>query len=108
MSEAERQTLRRAKIFGIVVVVVLAGGAGRTIMSRSSNARAIEAGTAEQAKVYVKVVKPTVGGESSTLTLPGSLQGAVQTPISARASGYLRKWNYDIGSRVAKGDLLAE
>jgi RND family efflux transporter MFP subunit len=88
--------------------VALALLAGRTIMSRSSNARALEAGTAEQAKVYVKVVTPTVGGESSTLTLPGSLQGAVQTPISARASGYLKRWTHDIGSRVAKGDLLAE
>jgi RND family efflux transporter MFP subunit len=77
-------------------------------MSRASNARALEAGTAEQAKVYVKVATPTVGGEGATLTLPGSLQGAVQAPISARASGYLKRWTHDIGSRVAKGELLAE
>src|SRR6185503_8547832 len=36
------------------------------------------------------------------------LQGYVQSPISARASGYLKRWNADIGSVVKKGDLLAE
>jgi RND family efflux transporter MFP subunit len=36
------------------------------------------------------------------------LQGYVQAPIAARASGYLKRWLVDIGSRVNKGDLLAE
>ena len=108
MAQAEAKVVRRAKWIAIVVVVALAIGAGRTLMSRASNARALEAGTAEQSKVYVKVATPTVGGAATTLTLPGSLQGEVQSPISARASGYLRKWNHDIGSQVAKGDVLAE
>ena len=108
MSESDAKVVERAKLVAIVVVVVLAVASARTIMSRASNARALEAGTAEQAKVYVKVVTPTLGGEASTLTLPGSLQGDSQAPISARASGYLKRWTRDIGSRVAKGDLLAE
>jgi RND family efflux transporter MFP subunit len=108
MPESDSRVLRRAKLIALVVVVALAIGAARTMMSRASNARALEAGTAEQAKVYVKVATPTVGGAGTTLTLPGSLQGEVQSPISARASGYLKRWTHDIGSRVAKGDLLAE
>lgn len=32
----------------------------------------------------------------------------MQSPISARASGYLKRWTRDIGSRVEKGELLAE
>jgi RND family efflux transporter MFP subunit len=32
----------------------------------------------------------------------------VQSPISARSGGYLRRWHKDIGSRVEKGELLAE
>src|SRR5688572_33454 len=108
MSEADSKVLRRAKLVAIVVLVALAIGAARTMMSRSSNARALEAGTAEQAKVYVKVATPTIGGAGTTLNLPGSLQGEVQSPISARASGYLKRWTHDIGSRVAKGELLAE
>lgn len=100
--------VHRAKIVAIVVLLALAIGAGRTLMNRVSNARALEAGTAEQAKTYVKVATPTVGGAGTTLTLPGSLQGFVQSPISARASGYVKRWTRDIGSRVEKGELLAE
>ena len=48
------------------------------------------------------------GGAAQTLSLPGTLQGFVQAPIAARASGYLKRWNKDIGSRVTKGELLAE
>ena len=47
-------------------------------------------------------------GTSQTLTLPGTLQGQIEAPIYARSSGYVLRWNKDIGSRVAKGDVLAE
>jgi RND family efflux transporter MFP subunit len=40
--------------------------------------------------------------------LPGTLQGVMQAPISARASGYLKRWTKDIGSHVERGELLAE
>jgi RND family efflux transporter MFP subunit len=105
---ARSRTVRRAKILLIVVLVALAIGAVRTMISRSSNAKALEAGTAQQAKTYVKVASPTVNGGANTLQLPGSLQGAMQSPIAARASGYVKRWTKDIGSRVEKGDLLAE
>ncbi|MDB5901991.1 MAG: efflux transporter periplasmic adaptor subunit, partial [Betaproteobacteria bacterium] len=103
-----RQIVRRAKILSAVVLVLLAVGAGRTVMSRMSNANKLEAGTAENAKLYVRTASPKTSGEGQTLALPGTLQGFVQAPISARASGYLRRWHKDIGSRVNKGDLLAE
>ncbi len=32
----------------------------------------------------------------------------MESTLYARTSGYLRKWDHDIGSRVAKGTLLAE
>jgi RND family efflux transporter MFP subunit len=103
-----RQVVRRAKIIGVVVLILLAAGAGRTVMSRISNARALAAGTEELARQYVKLthVKTDQGGQ--TLLLPGTLLGYVQAPISARASGYLRKWHKDIGSRVQQGEVLAE
>lgn len=108
MAEESRIVVRRAKIAALVVLVLLAIGAGRTLMIRNTNARALEAGTAEHARQYVKVATPTKGGAANTLALPGTLQGFVQSPISARANGYLRRWTRDIGSRVAKGELLAE
>lgn len=102
------QVARRAKILTVVVLVLLAAGAARTVLSRIEAARALEQGTAERAKNYVKVAQPRAAGEGQVLSLPGTLQGFVQSPIAARASGYLRRWTKDIGSRVEKGELLAE
>jgi RND family efflux transporter MFP subunit len=103
-----RQVMRRVKIITTVAIVLLVIGAGRTVMSRISNNKVLEAGTIEQAKLYVKTAYPQSGGAGQTLALPGTLQGYVQSPIAARASGYLRRWHKDIGSVVKKGDLLAE
>jgi RND family efflux transporter MFP subunit len=75
---------------------------------RISNARSLEAGAAEANKQYVKTVIAKVGGEGQTVQLPGTLQGFVQAPLSSRTSGYLKRWTKDIGSRVEKGELLAE
>jgi RND family efflux transporter MFP subunit len=56
----------------------------------------------------VRVAHPKALDTGPTLSLPGTLQGFVQAPIAARANGYLRHWYKDIGSRVQKGELLAE
>ncbi len=101
------QIVRRTRIVAIVILVLLALGAGRTVMSRMSNAKVLEAGAGERTAVYVKAAYPKQGA-SQTLALPGTLQGYVQAPIAARASGYVRRWTKDIGSRVEKGELLAE
>ncbi len=103
-----RQILRRTQWAGLVLLLLLALGAGRTLVSRAANNRALEASTAENARQYVKVVQPRRAKAGQTLSLPGTLQGQVQAPISARASGYLQRWTNDIGSRVPRGALLAE
>ena len=104
----DSKIIRRARFAVVVVLVLLAAGAGRTVLSRMSNARALETGTAERAKIYVKTTQPRTDAAGQTLALPGTLQGFVQSPIAARASGYLKRWTRDIGSRVQKGELLAE
>jgi len=103
-----RQILRRTRWIALAVLVLLALGAGRTMLSRIANAKVLETGATEQARQYVKTTLPTVGAAGQTLALPGTLQGYVQAPISARASGYLKRWTKDIGARVEKGELLAE
>jgi RND family efflux transporter MFP subunit len=102
------QVMRRAKILAVVIIVLLAVGAGRTVIGRMASNRALEANVAEQAKQYVRVTSPHALDAGPTLSLPGTLQGFVQAPIGARASGYLKRWYKDIGSVVKKGDLLAE
>jgi len=56
----------------------------------------------------VRTTLPTRSGSGDKLSLPGTLQGNVQAPIAARASGYLKRWTKDIGSKVERGELLAE
>ncbi|KQU78367.1 MULTISPECIES: efflux RND transporter periplasmic adaptor subunit [unclassified Rhizobacter] len=103
-----KQVARRIRWLTVVVLVLLALGGGRTVISRMGNARALEAGTTERAKQYVKTTLPKTAEAGQTLALPGTLQGFVQSPIAARAAGYLRRWTKDIGARVEKGEVLAE
>ena len=103
-----RQVARRARIAAVVVIVLLAVGGARTVVSRMLNSRALEETSAQSAIQYVKVAKVQPAGAAQTLNLPGTLQGYVQAPVAARAGGYLRRWTKDIGSRVQQGELLAE
>jgi RND family efflux transporter MFP subunit len=106
-SEQRRRAMRRTRIAAVIVLALLAVGAARTMVSRMSNARTIEASAAENARPYVRTTQPQRGG-GDRLSLPGTLQGNVQAPIAARASGYLKRWTKDIGSKVERGELLAE
>ena len=103
-----RQIVRRTRIAVLIVLVLLAIGAARTVFVRIANARALETSSTELSRQYVKTALPQTPAAGQTLALPGTLQGFVQSPISARASGYLKRWTKDIGSRVQKGELLAE
>ncbi|HPU53768.1 MAG TPA: efflux RND transporter periplasmic adaptor subunit [Burkholderiaceae bacterium] len=102
------QVVRRTRIAAFIVLVLLGAGAARTLFIRTADARALESVTQENAKQYVKTTQARRSEAGQQLALPATLQGFVQAPIAARANGYLKRWTRDIGSRVAKGELLAE
>ena len=102
-----RQIVRRTRWLVLAILVLLAIGAARTVFVRMANAKTLAANATEHAVQYVKTATPTTPSAGQTLALPGTLQGFVQSPISARASGYLKRWTKDIGARVEKGELLA-
>ncbi len=54
------------------------------------------------------MLHPKRGAPTSELILPGSAEAFTETPVYARANGYLTHWYFDIGARVAPGQLLAE
>ena len=56
----------------------------------------------------VAIIHPAPQSGDEDLVLPGTLQAYVESPIYARTNGYLKKWYHDIGSRVNKGDILAD
>ncbi len=106
---AERsRVVRGARIAAVLVLVLLAAGAGRTVYSRIANARVLDSIAGRSAAQYVKTTFAKAGDGAQTLALPGSLQGAQQAPIAARATGYVKRWTKDIGSPVKQGELLAE
>jgi len=56
----------------------------------------------------VNVVTAQRAAPSTELVLPGNIQAIQETPIYARASGYLKRRLVDLGDRVQAGQLLAE
>jgi RND family efflux transporter MFP subunit len=71
-------------------------------------AHTTEAWTDDQAIPTVQVIKPIATNKGGALNLPGDVQAFTSAPIYAQVSGYVKKWYFDIGARVKKGQLLAE
>ncbi len=99
---------KRAKIALVIVLALLAIGAARTVVTDMVHNRAIADQTQQNAQQYVNVVTPTQTDGNGETTLPGTLRGYVESPIYARATGYLLHWYVDIGARVKQGQLLAD
>jgi RND family efflux transporter MFP subunit len=100
--------LRRMRMAGILLLVLLLIGAGITLALRASRAAALGEQSRSQARLFVQTARPQSGGAGGEVALPGTLQGQIEAPISARIGGYLLRWTHDIGSRVKKGEVLAE
>jgi RND family efflux transporter MFP subunit len=91
--------------FVIVVALVVLGAL--IMLQRRSQFEALAENTQTLATPTVAVIHPLSEGSAEDLVLPGTMQAYVESPIYARTNGYLVKWYHDIGSRVNKGDLLA-
>ncbi len=64
---------------------------------------------AEAKKIpVVTVIYPTYAAIQWTVRQPASIEAFEETAIVPKISGYVQKWNVDIGDRVKKGDVLAE
>jgi RND family efflux transporter MFP subunit len=96
------------RTIGIFVTVALLVAIVYGLHLRSASEKGLSIATEEAAIPSVNVVHPVPGSKADDLALPGSVQAFTDTPIYSRTNGYLKKWYFDIGSRVRKGDLLAE
>jgi RND family efflux transporter MFP subunit len=92
-------------IGGVIVLVILGAF---TLIQRRTQYHALAEETEARAIPTVAVIHPTAEVAQEDLVLPGTLQAYVESPIYARTNGYLKKWYHDIGSRVPKGELLAD
>jgi RND family efflux transporter MFP subunit len=89
-----------AIILGVMIYV----GIRARVVAEANLTRA----TAEAADPIVQVVHPKAGAPTKEIVLPGTTQAFSDAPIYARTNGYLKRWYFDIGARVKKGQLLAE
>lgn len=64
--------------------------------------------TRELALIRVRVSKPVIAPNAVPLALPVELKPATEASIMARVTGYVRKWNANIGDQVKTGQVLAE
>src|SRR5882762_8196992 len=78
------------------------------IHSRAAAESRLKQRTEEAAIPTVAVVFPREGTPTQEIVLPGNTQAFSDAPIYARTSGYLKRWYFDIGAHVQKGQLLAE
>jgi RND family efflux transporter MFP subunit len=88
---------------GIAVILAVWG-----ILTRLQARTALEQDAANAAIPTVTTIRPQAGPASDHLVLPGTVQAFYEAPIYARTNGYVKIWYTDIGTRVKKGQLLAE
>ena len=92
---------------GLLFVVALLIAIGYGLYLRNADEKKLTHVTQDAAILTVSFVHATAGSKADDLALPGTVQAFIDAPIYSRTNGYLRKWYFDIGARVHKGDLLA-
>ncbi len=90
-------------VIAAIAYAIYAGIHGRTQAEAN-----LTTSTQAAAIPTVLVIHPKPNSTTTEIALPGNTQAFTDTPIYARASGYLKSWDADIGARVKQGQLLAE
>src|SRR6201998_4480496 len=94
-------------LVGVALLAVLVAEAV-TLIGEARHERALAKETERETIPTVAAVYPSAEKPDEDLVLPGSLLAYEESPIYARTNGYLVRWYKDIGSRVTKGELLAD
>ena len=107
-SEPARSRPWVALSIAAVAVLALAFAIYRGIDGRREAEAALAVATRQDAVPTVTVFHPQPRAPDQDVVLPGNTLAYTNAPIYARASGYLKRWYFDIGAHVRQGDLLAE
>ena len=95
---------RIAQILVVLVLICLVIG----LLPRHLATRRLAAEEQADSVPTVSVVSPVAATPDFGTPLPAEVQPFVEASIHARASGYLKNWQADIGDLVTNGQLLAE
>jgi RND family efflux transporter MFP subunit len=102
------RSMRVLIILGFAAFFILAAAISTGLISRARANSELQRQTLHDSIPTVAVLHPQVTSGAQEVVLPGNMQAFMDTPIWARASGYLKAWYVDIGARVKQGQLLAE
>jgi RND family efflux transporter MFP subunit len=98
---------RKHRVVLAIAVLAVAALLGSGIWTRVRAGATLRAETVQAAVPAVSVVSPKRTAPADEIILPGNVQPYISSPVYARTNGYLKKWYFDIGARVKKGQLLA-
>ena len=107
LKDVERGRRPLRWIGSVIALVAVAAVLVSGIWSRIRSRTALGAETAQVALTAVSVVSPKQTAPAQEIVLPGNVEPFITSPIYARTNGYLKKWYFDIGAHVKKGQLLA-
>ena len=83
-------------------------GAAAGLLPRLRARTELDGQTRQLAVPTVLVPRPAPGRAAAPPAFAAEVRPLLESPIHARAAGYLRRWMFDIGGRVEAGQLLAE
>lgn len=106
-AKSPARSLRGITIVLLVLALVLGYAIVTGLHSRVQAESALTRETQAASVPTVAVVLPKTIGGGEEVVLPGNVQAFIDTPLWARASGYLKAWYTDIGAHVKQGQLLA-
>jgi RND family efflux transporter MFP subunit len=97
---------RRPLVFSVIAAAVAAAVVIGGLATRHSQAEQLKEAAAARAVPTVNLVSmKDIAGAG--LQLPARIEAWSRAPIYARVSGYLARWNVDIGAKVRAGQVLA-
>src|SRR5262249_27495502 len=95
--EAPRRRSRRG-VVRLVAVAIVCVAFVLGLLPRLERSAGVRDDTAAMSVPTVSVVTPKKSEATTTIVLPGNTQAFNEAPIFSRASGYLARWNVDIGA----------
>ncbi len=107
LNETRKKRSNRGWLVLIFVLVAVGALLSSGIWSRVKARTTVKAETDQVALTAVSVVSPKQTAPAEEIILPGNVQPFITSPVYARTNGYLKKWYFDIGAHVKKGQLLA-
>lgn len=103
-----RPSLLRGVLIVMLLLLAVGFAAGLLPKLRQRQVLAAETDLAVAARPIVPAAVVTQAPRETVVTLPGTMQPITEAPVLARADGYIKRRNVDIGDRVAAGQVLAE